>query len=157
MKEQYGVNQFGKVSQLSLTAAARDGRTYLEDVYFTAPYKMMTPFEKEDGGIQVMPLCASAGIMKGDVQRFEYNVGQDADMEVLSQSFEKIHKMDGGCARREVTAKVESGAKLYFLQAFTDRESVPYGNLHAPSREKLERCAKIAKPFVTEIRLRGID
>ena len=114
MKEQYGVNQFGKVSQLSLTAAARDGRTYLEDVYFTAPYKMMTPFEKEDGGIQVMPLCASAGIMKGDVQRFEYNVGQGADMEVLSQSFEKIHKMDGGCARREVTAKVESGAKLYF-------------------------------------------
>ena len=50
-----------------------------------------------------------------------------------------------------------AGARRYFLQAFTDRESVPYGNLHAPSREKLERCAEIAKPFVTEIRLRGID
>ena len=114
MREQYGDNQFGKVSQLSLTAAARNGRTYLEDVYFTAPYKMMRPFEKEDGGIQVMPLCASAGIMKGDVQRFEYNVGTGADMEVLSQSFEKIHRMDGGCARREVTAKVESDASLYY-------------------------------------------
>ena len=114
MKEQYGENRFGKVSQLSLTAAARNGRTYLDDVYFTAPYKMMRPFEKEGGGIQVMPLCASAGIMKGDVQRFEYNVGTGADMEVLSQSFEKIHKMDGGCARREVTAKVESDAVLYY-------------------------------------------
>lgn len=114
MSEQYGKNQFGKVSQLSLTAAVRDGRTYLEDVYFTAPYKLMAPFEKEDGGIQVMPLCASAGIMKGDVQRFEYNIGSGADVEVLSQSFEKVHRMDGGCARREITAKVEAGAKLYF-------------------------------------------
>ena len=114
MNEQYGKNQFGKVSQLSLTAAADGGRTYLEDVYFTAPYKMMKPFEKEGGGIQVMPLCASAGIMKGDVQRFEYKACRGADMEVLSQSFEKIHKMDGGCARREVTAEVGPDARLYY-------------------------------------------
>ena len=39
------------------------GKTILEDVSFTAPYKIMTPFEKENSGIQVMPLCASAGIM----------------------------------------------------------------------------------------------
>lgn len=114
MREQYGENKFVNVSQLSLSAAVRDGRTYLDDVFFTAPYKMMKPFDKEDGGIQVMPLCASAGIMKGDVQRFEYNVGQGANMEVLSQSFEKIHKMDGGCARREVVANVESNGTLYY-------------------------------------------
>ena len=35
-------------------------------------------------------------------------------MEVLSQSFEKIHKMDGGCARREVTAKVDPDGVLYY-------------------------------------------
>ena len=50
-----------------------------------------------------------------------------------------------------------AGARRYFLQAFTDRESVPYGNLHAPTREKMERCVCIAKPFVTEIGLRGLD
>ena len=50
-----------------------------------------------------------------------------------------------------------AGARRYFLQAFTDRDSVPYGNLHAPSREKMERCAEVAKPFVTEICLRGLD
>lgn len=114
MREQYGENQFGNVSQLCLSAAVRDGRTYLDDVFFTAPYKMMTPFDKEDGGIQVMPLCASAGIMKGDVQRFEYKVAPGANMEVLSQSFEKIHKMDGGCARREVVADVGTDGILYY-------------------------------------------
>ena len=95
MMEQYGENKFGKVSQMKLSASVKDGKTILDDVYFTAPYKMMKPFQKENGGIQVMPLCASAGIMKGDVQRFEYAVGTGADLEVLSQSFEKIHVSAG--------------------------------------------------------------
>ena len=43
-----------------------------------------------------MPLCASAGIMAGDSQEFSYHVKEGADLEVLSQSFEKIHKMDEG-------------------------------------------------------------
>ena len=54
-------NKFGKVSRVSICAGKKDVRTILEDVSFTAPYKIMTPFEKENGGIQVMPLCASAG------------------------------------------------------------------------------------------------
>ena len=55
-------NKFGKVSRVSICAGKKDGKTILEDVSFTAPYKIMTPFEKENGGIQVMPLCGLAGI-----------------------------------------------------------------------------------------------
>lgn len=108
------INQFGKVSQISLQAGVRDGRTILEDVYFTAPYKIMKPFEMANGGIQVMPLCASAGIMKGDVQKFDYCVGEGASLEVLSQSFEKIHKMDGGSAKREIRISVAQNAELSY-------------------------------------------
>ncbi|MBQ3425248.1 MAG: anaerobic ribonucleoside-triphosphate reductase activating protein [Clostridia bacterium] len=50
-----------------------------------------------------------------------------------------------------------AGAKRCFLQAFTDRDTVPFGNLHAPSREKLEACLKALKPFVPDSRLRGVD
>lgn len=63
-------NKFGKISRISACAALKDGRTILEDLSFTAPYKIMMPFEKENGGIQIMPLCASAGIMAGDSQEF---------------------------------------------------------------------------------------
>lgn len=52
----------------------KNGKTILEDLSFTAPYKIMAPFEKENGGIQIMPLCASAGIMEGDSQEFSYHV-----------------------------------------------------------------------------------
>ena len=76
-------NKFGKISRISACAALKDGRTILEDLSFTAPYKIMMPFEKENGGIQIMPLCASAGIMAGDSQEFSYHVKEGADLEVL--------------------------------------------------------------------------
>lgn len=114
MKDQCGKNQFGKVSEITLCAEYRDNRTILSNVYFTAPYKIMTPFDKGDGGIQVMPLCASAGIMKGDVQKFSYQIGEGCNLEILSQSFEKIHKMDGGQAQRQIDINVHKNAVLYY-------------------------------------------
>ena len=107
-------NKFGKVSRISACAALKDGKTILEDLSFTAPYKIMTPFEKENGGIQIMPLCASAGIMAGDSQEFSYHVKEGADLEILSQSFEKIHKMDEGSASRTIEVQVDKNAALYY-------------------------------------------
>ena len=107
-------NKFGKVSRISACAALKDGKTILEDLSFTAPYKIMMPFEKENGGIQIMPLCASAGIMAGDSQEFSYHVKEGADLEVLSQSFEKIHKMDEGSAARTIEVQVDKNATLYY-------------------------------------------
>ena len=50
-----------------------------------------------------------------------------------------------------------AGAPRYFLQRFTDRESVPYGNLSAPSFDKMHRCADVAKQFVENTQLRGVE
>lgn len=82
MTGQRGENQFGKVSQITFRALYRDGRTILDDVFFTAPYKIMKPFAKKNGGIQVMPLCASAGLMKGlntknFIQKFRFIVEEN--------------------------------------------------------------------------------
>ena len=71
-------NKFGKISRISACAALKDGKTILEELSFTAPYKIMMPFERENGGIQIMPLCASAGIMAGDSQNFFYHVKEYA-------------------------------------------------------------------------------
>lgn len=48
------------------------------------------------------------------------------------------------------------GAKRYFLQCFTDRDSVLKSGLHAPSKEELERYAALVKPYVSEVSLRGV-
>ena len=49
------------------------------------------------------------------------------------------------------------GAKRYFLQRFTDRETVPFEGLHAPSEEQMRRWAEIIRPYIPGVELRGVD
>jgi len=47
------------------------------------------------------------------------------------------------------------GAQKYFLQPFTDRETVMFSGLTAPSAEALERYKTIAKQYVKHVSIRG--
>ena len=47
------------------------------------------------------------------------------------------------------------GAKLYFIQCYTERDSVLCGGLTAPSAEDLKRWCEIVRPFVGEAAVRG--
>lgn len=107
-------NKFGKISRISITAGVDKDKTVIEDLSFTAPYKVMSPFPRPDGGISVMPLCASAGIMEGDRQEFSFHIKKDAKLEMLSQSFEKIHKIKEGNAFRHIEAQVDAGGCFYY-------------------------------------------
>ena len=49
------------------------------------------------------------------------------------------------------------GAKRYFLQCFTDRDTVPNRTLHAPTAEELRQYAHIVRSFVPDTQLRGVD
>ena len=57
----------------------------------------------------------------------------------------------------EAIGKEIAGAKRYFLQKFTDRDTVPFRNLSAPSPEEMKTYAKIARRYVPETRLRGVE
>ena len=48
------------------------------------------------------------------------------------------------------------GAKQYFLQCFTDRDSVPFEGLAPPSAEELKRYAEIMRIYTREVSIRGI-
>ena len=49
------------------------------------------------------------------------------------------------------------GARRYFLQSFTDRDTVPYGGLSAPEKEELLRYAEQVRRFVPDVQTRGTD
>ena len=49
------------------------------------------------------------------------------------------------------------GARRYFLQSFTDRDTVPYGGLGAPGAEELQRYAEQVRRFVPDVQTRGTD
>ena len=80
--------------------------------------------------------------------------------------------MEGGCAYEFRTTVVDQfhteedfvrigewirGAERYFLQPFTDRDSVPFAGLCAPAREKLLACLSAAAKYVPAAALRGVE
>ncbi len=77
----------------------------------------------------------------------------DVDYEFRTTVLKEFHEADDF----EEMGKMIKGAKRYFLQAFTDRDSVPFGNLHAPNKEEMTAFMAKATPYVLEISLRGID
>ena len=49
------------------------------------------------------------------------------------------------------------GAKRYYLQKFTDRDTVPFEGLHAPTKEQMEHWADIVRPCIPAVELRGVE
>ena len=57
---------------------------------------------------------------------------------------------------RAIGAWIE-GAKRYFIQCYTDRDSVLCSGLNAPAEEDLRRWCEIVRPFVGEAAIRGVS
>ena len=75
------------------------------------------------------------------------------DFEFRTTVIEQFHQAEDF----EAIGKMIQGAKKYFLQAFTDRDTVPYGGLCAPSRESMEAYRDIMLKYTDVAEIRGMD
>jgi len=50
-----------------------------------------------------------------------------------------------------------AGAKRYFLQVFTDRDTVPYAGLSAPSDAQMRAYADLVRPYAADVQIRGLN
>jgi pyruvate formate lyase activating enzyme len=101
--------------------------------------------------------AATCGLDKVDLDTVRRSIsllkGGQADYEFRTTVVSEFHE----AADFEEIGRLISGAKRYFLQRFTDRDSVPFGDLHAPAPEDLRRYADIVRPYVPDTSLRGVD
>lgn len=94
-------NKYAEISRVKIRTLNKNGKTILDDVYFTSPFKVAPPFYKSDDFIKVIIMSSSAGTMDGDIQEYDITLGDNTKMELTSQSFEKIHTMIEDDAKRE--------------------------------------------------------
>ncbi len=113
-----GDNAYDEISTLRFTACFKDGVTKLGDCYCTAPFKIAKPFYDNEM-MKIVVMSASAGLMSGDIQKFDINVETNCKLYFTTQSYEKIHKMDNGFARRQARIKVGKEANLYYIPLCT--------------------------------------
>lgn len=101
-------------SELSLTTQFQYGRTMISDMYFTSPYKVMSPFT--DGKhIEIMQMSASAGMLSGDVFDLRLQFLENSDVTYVSQSYDKVFQSKGEQTKKNVTIHVGANAKVRYM------------------------------------------
>lgn len=93
-------------------------------------------------GFDLNPIQESAAFLLSDAVDYEFRTTVVAEFHD-DASFAGI-------------ARWLSGARRYFIQCFTDRESVIQPGLHAPDKEQLAHWADIVRPSIPNVALRGV-
>ena len=93
--------------------------------------------------VDLGPIEESIAILKDAAPDYEFRTTVVAELHEPSD----FHAM----------GKLIEGAKRYFLQGFTDRDTVPFDGFSAPTQDVLESYAEIARAYVPDTQLRGID
>ena len=100
----------------------------------------------ETAGLNVVdigPIRESTSILLEGKIDYEFRTTTVAELHTDS-SFEQI----GSWIR---------GAEHYYLQRFTDRETVPFEGFHAPTEEQMRHWADIVRPYIPAVELRGVE
>ena len=97
----------------------------------------------------------TAGIQKADTGRILESIqilmSSGISYEFRTTVVRELHED----ADFHAMGKMISGAKQYFLQYFTDRETVPFSSLHAPDPALMKRYLTIARQYVAAAQIRG--
>ncbi len=93
--------------------------------------------------IDIRPIQESASLLMDGL----------ADYEFRTTVVDELHSEEDF---EEIGQWIE-GAERYYLQAFTDRDSVPFAGFHAPSQERMRTYAELVRRFVPETHIRGMD
>lgn len=100
--------------------------------------------------------AVTSGVESVDMEKINESISllmtQAPDYEFRTTVVEQLHDEE---SFRAIGPWLE-GARRYFLQAFTDRDSVPFAGFSAPSPEKMEEYARIVRPFIPSAALRGV-
>lgn len=101
-------------SKMAVTASVLHGKTQMEDVYFEAPYKVMSPFW-EDGTMEIMQMSSSAGLLNGDSFSLDILVKEGANLRYVSQSYDKVFDTQDGFATKELHMNIEESAHMEYM------------------------------------------
>lgn len=90
--------------------------------------------------------------MTGIRESIDFLLGGAVDYEFRTTVVQELHDEQSF----EEIGKLIRGARRYFLQSFTDRDTVLFAGLHAPEKETILHYAEVVRPYVESVDVRGI-
>lgn len=124
-------------AQLNILVGERKACSYLEQVYFTTPFKMANITEDKTGHeLQLMLMSSSPGILDGDVYDIKIEVRKNCSLQLYTQAYQRLFTMQKG-ASQQMNITIGTGASFVFLphpsvpheqSIFTSRNNFYLGN-----------------------------
>ena len=93
--------------------------------------------------LDLTPIQESVSLLMNGDTDYEFRTTVVAELHD-DRSFEQIGRWIGG-------------AKHYYLQKFTDRDTVPFEGLHAPTDEQMRKWAEKLRSDIPSVELRGVE
>lgn len=106
-------DHYPQQSRLFLRAGLRGARTELDELYYTPPFKLTSPFFPAGSReTELILMSVSAGLLAGDRQQMEIELQPGARLSITSQSYEKVHRMPEGAEAVRTTRILLAGDTL---------------------------------------------
>ena len=105
-----------------ITTNVKEDKSYVESVYHSQPLKMTRALKWKDGGIKVLMMSSSPGLMEGDVYDIQIDTKENSKLWLTSQSYEKIFKSEDIGSVRNTKVNVAKNSYLKYVPLPT----IPY-------------------------------
>jgi urease accessory protein len=103
------------IASLDITAAMRDGRTYLKKSFWQPPFKIADVTEdRRRPTLHLMQMSASPGVLAGDCYQIGIRLEEGAAVHWHTQSYQRLFSM-ASAARQQVRVDLAPGASFTYL------------------------------------------
>ena len=101
--------------KLNLSMAFDGQKTVTDDLYFTPPFKVYSPFYNETGWAKYILMCSSAGVLAGDENEIHLLAGENCKVIFTDQGYQKLFHTNSGVSRQHIALTVQKNAKLCYM------------------------------------------
>lgn len=112
MNARFGFHQLTSTSFIKADFCAANGRTRLARLSSRAPLKVAKTFALPDGGVSVIVMDASPGLLAGDSYRTRWRLFEGARVQIGAQGFTRAHPCRERPCALETRLEVATGAFL---------------------------------------------
>ncbi len=100
--------------ELRLKTSLLHGKTVAEDIFFTPPFKLYSPFYEGDRA-SFISMCAAAGVLAGDSHCISLDIGEGCNVNFTDQGYQKLFDTQDGSSSQRVDITVGANAILKYL------------------------------------------
>ncbi|QNF35318.1 urease accessory protein UreD [Adhaeribacter swui] len=115
------------ISELKITVANRLGKSYVQQAYATHPFKIAPVGEHpEDPTLHLMIRSSSPGILDNDQHQIEINVNESCHLNLQTQSYQRIFKMETGATQQMVVNLASQSHFCFFPHPLVPHENAKF-------------------------------